>query len=143
MDSQYREARGDRTQNTRIIIIILRGDFHQIASGSLHLSTSDSKSHQLSSTQSAGTVEYTDCISAEGFNSKECPGYDTKQSDGEGLVVLELWRMQSTLSLSSLPDLPWSKVVAPDRVLSIGQRELNWIVWNRSVYMYKNWFGIK
>ena len=27
--------------------------------------------------QSAGTVEYTDSISAEG-----CPGYDAKQSDG-------------------------------------------------------------
>ena len=28
--------------------------------------------------QSAGAVEYTDCISAEGYNSPtECPGYDT------------------------------------------------------------------
>ena len=27
--------------------------------------------------QSAGAVEYTDCFYAE-----ECPGYDTKQSDG-------------------------------------------------------------
>ena len=31
------------------------------------------------------TVEYIDCISAEGLDSTtfECPGYDTKQSDGE------------------------------------------------------------
>ena len=36
--------------------------------------------------QSAGAVEYTDCISAEELNSSnECPGYDTKKSDGEAL----------------------------------------------------------
>ena len=29
--------------------------------------------------QSAGAVEYTDCISAEGFSQNECPGYNTKQ----------------------------------------------------------------
>ena len=28
----------------------------------------------------------------------ECPVYDTKQSDGEALVMLELWVMQRTLS---------------------------------------------
>ena len=34
--------------------------------------------------QSAGTIEYTDCISAEESDSpNECPGYDTKQSDGK------------------------------------------------------------
>ena len=33
----------------------------------------------------------------------ECPGYDTKQSDGEALVMLELWRMWSTPSLPPLP----------------------------------------
>ena len=42
-----------------------------------------------------GDVEYTDCISAEeqdhAFN--ECLGYDTKQSDGEAPVMLELWGM--------------------------------------------------
>ena len=38
-------------------------------------------------------------------------------------------------------------MVAPDRVLSVGQIELNsvfmlnWIVWNRTVYMYKDRFG--
>ncbi len=26
----------------------------------------------------------------------ECPDYDTKQSDGEALVMLELWGMRST-----------------------------------------------
>ena len=60
--------------------------------------------------QSAGAVEYTD----------ECPGYDTKHSDGEVLAVLELWGMWSTPLLSSLPGPLWPGVVAPDRALSIG-----------------------
>ena len=34
-------------------------------------------------------------------------------------LMLELWRMQSTPSLPSLPGLLWSGVVAPNRVLSI------------------------
>ena len=60
-------------------------------------------------TQSAGTVEYTDCISAEGLDSphNKCPGYDTKQSDGEVPVMLELWGMQSTPSLPSLSGPLW------------------------------------
>ena len=33
----------------------------------------------------------------------ECPRYDTKQSDGEAPVMLELWGMQSIPSLPSLP----------------------------------------
>ena len=42
--------------------------------------------------QLAGDAEYTDCISAEGWDSpNECPGYDTKQSDGETPVMLEFW----------------------------------------------------
>ena len=66
----------------------------------------------------------------------ECPVYDTKQSDGEDLVMLELWEMQSTPLLLSFPGLLWPGVVAPDRVLSMGQIKLNsvlmlnWIVWN-------------
>ena len=92
----------------------------------------------------AGAVEHTDCFSAEGEDSpNECPRYDTKQSDGEIPVMLELCGMQSTPYIAFAPD-----VVAPDRVLSMGQIELNcvlwlnWIVWNRTVYMYKNGFGI-
>ena len=38
--------------------------------------------------------------------------------------------MQSTPSLSSLPSPLWSRVIAPDRVLSMGQIELN-------VYFYE------
>ena len=76
--------------------------------------------------------------------------YDTKQS-----------------SLPLFPGSLWPEVVAPDRVLSMGQIELNcvfmlnwivwnrtvfdfetvftlnWIVWYRTVYLYKNGFGIK
>ena len=39
--------------------------------------------------------------------------------------MLELWGMQSTPSLSSLPGPVWPEVVTPDRVLSMGQIELN------------------
>ena len=72
--------------------------------------------------QSAGAVEYTDCTSAEGVRPppNECPGYDTKQSDGEVPAVLELWGMRSTPSLPSLPGPLWPGVVAPDRALSMG-----------------------
>ena len=38
--------------------------------------------------QFAGTVEYTDCTSAERLNSpNECPRYDTKQFHGEAIVM--------------------------------------------------------
>ena len=39
--------------------------------------------------------------------------------------MLELSVMWSTPSLPSLPDLLWPGVLAPDRVLSMGQIELN------------------
>ena len=68
--------------------------------------------------QSAGGVEYTDCPSAEGVRlSNKYPGDDTKQSDGEVPVMLELWGMQSTPSLPLLPGLLWPGMIAPDRVL--------------------------
>ena len=91
------------------------------------------------------------------------PGYGTKQSDGKAQVMLELWGMQSSLSLPSLSFPLRPGVLAPDKVLSMGQIELNSIlmlnwsfwkrnvltfklrtyVWNRTVYMYKNGFGIE
>ena len=50
--------------------------------------------------QSAGAVEYSDCFSAERWDSSpQCPGYDTKKSDGEVSVIVELWGMWSTASL--------------------------------------------
>ena len=74
--------------------------------------------------QSAGAVEYTDCTSAEGYPPNECPGYDTKQSDGEVPAVPELWGMRSTPSLPSLPGPLWPGVVAPDRAPYMGWIEL-------------------
>ena len=71
------------------------------------------------------------------------PWHDTKQSDGEVPVMLELCGMWSTPTLPSLPGPLWLGVVAPDRVLSMSQTELNcvlklnWIVWNRTIYMHK------
>ena len=50
----------------------------------------------------------------------ERPGYDTKQSDGEVPVVLEIWGMRSTPSLPLLPGPLWPGVVASDRFLSMG-----------------------
>ena len=44
-------------------------------------------------TQLTGAVEYTNCTSAEGVRPtppNECSRYDTKQSDGEVPVMLEL-----------------------------------------------------
>ena len=66
----------------------------------------------------------------------------------------ELWWMQSIPSLPGLQGVRWPEVVAPDRVVTMGQIELNCthaelnffliglffyvpklIVWNRIVYM--------
>ena len=72
--------------------------------------------------QSAGAVEDIDCTSTEGHDtSNECPSYNTKQSDGEVLVMLEFWGMQSTPALPSLPGPLWPRVVASDSALSMGQ----------------------
>ena len=56
----------------------------------------------------------------------ECPDYDIKQSDGEVPVMLR--RMQSTPLLPSLPGRLWTKIVAPDSVLYMGQIELNCLI---------------
>ena len=57
-----------------------------------------------------------------------CLGYDTKQSDGDVPVMMELWGMRSTPSLPFLPGHLWPGVVALDRVLSMGQIELHCIL---------------
>ena len=77
--------------------------------------------------------------SGVGHPHNKCPGYDTKKSDCEVPVMLELWGMWGKSSLPLLPGPLWARVVAPDRTLSMGQIELNcililkWIVWNRTV----------
>ena len=99
-------------------------------------------------TQSAGAAEYTDCTCIWHY-ALTAPAYDTKQSDGEAPVILELWGMWNTPSLPLLPGVLWPGVVALDSVLSMGQIEINsvlminWIVGNRTVHIYKNGFGIK
>ena len=103
--------------------------------------------------QSAGAVEYTDRFSAEPPPPNESPGYDTKHFDDEVPVLLELWEMWSTPSLTLLQSPLWPGLVAPDRVLSIGQLEikhgfesllllpLNWsfmlnrLIWNRTAFV--------
>ena len=76
------------------------------------------------SAQLAEAVEYTDCISDEGqYVYNECPGYDTKQFDGEA-PVLKFGGIWSTPLLPLLPGPLWPGVVAPDRVLSMCQIEL-------------------
>ena len=52
--------------------------------------------------------------------TNECPGYETKKSDGEVPVMLELWGMQSTSLLPLLPGQLCPGMVAPDRVLYVG-----------------------
>ena len=81
-----------------------------------------------------------DCISAKGYDSPyECPGYDIKQSDGEATVMIELWGMQSTLSLPSLLGLLCPGVVALDRVLTMGQIELFDIKLGANKWVMLNW----
>ena len=68
-----------------------------------------------------------------------CPGYDTKQSDGEAQVIQKLWGIQNALSLPSLPGPHCAGVEAPDIDLSMSQIELycvlmlKWIAWNKTV----------
>ena len=69
--------------------------------------------------------------------------YDPKQSYGETRLMVELWGIQSTPLLPSLPGPLCRGMVAPCKVLPMDQIELNcgimlnWIVWNRTVYTYK------
>ena len=64
------------------------------------------------------------CHGVRPHHPNECPGYDTKHSDGKAPVMLELWRMRSIPSLPLLLGSLWPGIVAPDRVLSMGQIKL-------------------
>ena len=73
-------------------------------------------------------LKYTDCISAEEQDSPNvCPRYDSKQSDSEGSIMLELWGMRSTSSLPSLLGPLWPRVAASDWVLFMDQIELKFV----------------
>ena len=81
--------------------------------------------------QSAGAVENTNCISAEGHDlphHQRVSWYDTKQSDGDVSVILELWGMLSTTSLPLFPSPLGPGVLAPNKALSMGQIELNCVL---------------
>ena len=70
--------------------------------------------------QSTGVVEYTDCISAEGYDlSQECTGEYIKYSDGEASVMLELWGTWRTPSLPLLPGSLCAGVLAHERILTM------------------------
>ena len=56
----------------------------------------------------------THCYTGKLISICLCPGYDTKQPDGDVPVMLELWGMWSTPLLPSHPGPLWSRVVAPD-----------------------------
>ena len=58
----------------------------------------------------------------------ECPGYNTKQSNGEVPAMLKLWGMRSTPSLPSLPGQFWPGVVAPDKGPIYGLNRTNRIL---------------
>ena len=92
------------------------------------------------------TVEYINCTSAEEYNPPPnmCSGYDIKHSDSEVLVMQEIWGIRSTPLLLSLPGPLWFIVVAPDRVLCMGQIKLNcilmlnWIIWNKIIFTFNS-----
>ena len=69
---------------------------------------------------SAEAVEYIDCISSEGVSDLDMT---QKPSDVETLG-LELWGILSTPSLPLIPGPLWPGVVAPDRVLAMGQIDM-------------------
>ena len=54
--------------------------------------------------------------------------YDTKQSDGEVPIILELWGMRSISSFPSIPGQLSPGVVAPDSFLPMGRIELKCIL---------------
>ena len=76
--------------------------------------------------QSVGAVNTTTVPLKSGkILPNECPRYDTKQSDGDAPVMLEIWGVWSTPLLPSLPGRLWPGVVARERFLSMVQMKFN------------------
>ena len=110
----------------------------QFSSGNYHIKSKySSLFHYLPIYPSGCRIHRQHLCRGVRFPPNECSGYDTKQSDGEVPV------MQSTPSLPSLPGPLWPGLVAPDKVLSMSQIELNcvltltWITWNRTISTIK------
>ena len=59
--------------------------------------------------------------------TNKCPGYDTK-ADNKVPVMLELWGIQSAHSLLLPPGSLWPGVVASERIVSMGQINLNYVL---------------
>ena len=74
--------------------------------------------------QLARAVEYTAFLQWTKTPQQRVSCYDLKQSDSEAPAMLELWGMWSNLSLPLLPGSLCIEVLAPDRVLSMGQIKL-------------------
>ena len=60
--------------------------------------------------------------------SNECPGYDTKQPEGEVPVMLELLGMWCTHSLQLLQGPLGPAAVAPDKAQLMGQIKLDCVL---------------
>ena len=87
--------------------------------------------------QSAGAVEYTNCTSAEGVkpSSNECPGNDTKQSDGKVPVMLGVWEYTKCVPLlPSFLDPLWPRVVAAHKGPIYGSNRTK--PWFRDLYFF-------
>ena len=70
--------------------------------------------------QSAGAVEYTEVQRGKTPTQMSLLEYDTKQSDGEVSVMLELWGIRSIPSLPLLPDPLGPAMVASNRAIYMG-----------------------
>ena len=82
--------------------------------------------HKINVAHSARAAEYTDCISAGGgvkTSSTNLMDMTLKNLMVRPPVMHELWKMQSMPLLPSLPGPLEPGVVAPDRVLSMSQKE--------------------
>ena len=93
-----------------------------------HMSLLSSRVHcivfRIFLAQSAGLKNRpTASLQRDNNNPYEYPGYDIKQSDGETPIMQELWGLQKTPSLPSLPGPLWPIEIAPDRFLFINQIE--------------------
>ena len=69
-------------------------------------------------------VKYTDCLSemSKTPSTNIYPGYDIKQSDCEGTVMLELLGARIIPSYLYLPPSFWPRVVVSDRFISLFQK---------------------
>ena len=62
------------------------------------------------------------CRGGKALSPNKYPGFD------EVPVMLELWGLQSTTSLPSLPSPLWFRMVAPDKAQAMGQIEVNCVL---------------